>query len=64
MKPPTAQPQCTNQLYLYRNLANPNTILNPCAIPMQSRNPSIIQAEEIAKGYKELEIGLESVANP
>ena len=47
---PTAQTQCTNQLYLYHNLTNPNTILNPCAIPMQSRNPSTIQAEEKAEG--------------
>ena len=47
---PTAQTQRTNQLYLYHNLANPSTILNPNAIPMQSWNPSTIQAEERAEG--------------
>ena len=47
---PTAQTQRTNQPYLYHNRANPNTILNPYAIPMQSRNPSTIQAEEKAEG--------------
>ena len=42
----------------------PNTILNPHAIPTQSSNPTATQAEEIAKGYKELEIGLRNFDNP
>ena len=39
-------------------------ILNPHAIPMQPWNHTATQAEEIAKGYKELEIGLRNFHNP
>ena len=41
-----------------------NTIPNPRAIPTQSKNPTATQAEDLAEGYKELEIGLRCISNP
>ena len=41
-----------------------NTIPNPRAITTQSKNPTATQAEDLAEGYKELEIGLRCISNP